>query len=156
MGYNSEMFLSLRDEEVNKAVYFKGKSKKQVIQSAEELASELIESGEVDSADALTKIVKLKDYLDTLEKKLRSDLETEMTSGEKLTKEGVTFQFSEGSRRLNADADPMYQGLKQALKEREDLLKAAEASSQPIYDSEGIEVPKVGYSYTKSSIKITY
>lgn len=156
MGYNADLFLALRDEELNSAVYFKGKSKKEVIQSAEQLADGLLDSGEVDSADALTRIVKLKDYLDVLEKKLRSDLEVEMNPQEKRVVAGVTFQHSEGSKRLNVDQDPMYQALKQALKEREELLKVAQASSAPIYDSEGIEVPKVGYLFTKSSIKITY
>ena len=156
MGYNADLFLALRDEELNSAVYFKGKSKKEVIQSAEQLADGLLDSGEVDSADALTRIVKLKDYLDVLEKKLRSDLEIEMNPQEKRVIAGVTFQHSEGSKRLNSDQDPMYQALKQALKEREELLKVAQVSSTPIYDSEGIEVPKVGYSFTKSSIKITY
>ena len=156
MGYNADLFLALRDEELNSAVYFKGKSKKEVIQSAEQLADGLLDSGEVDSADALTRIVKLKDYLDVLEKKLRSDLEVEMDPQEKRVIAGVTFQHSEGSKRLNSDQDPMYQALKQALKEREELLKVAQVSSTPIYDSEGIEVPKVGYSFTKSSIKITY
>ena len=156
MGYNADLFLALRDEELNSAVYFKGKSKKEVIQSAEQLADGLLDSGEVDSADALTRIVKMKDYLDVLEKKLRSDLEVEMDPQEKRVIAGVTFQHSEGSKRLNSDQDPMYQALKQALKEREELLKVAQASSTPIYDSEGIEVPKVGYSFTKSSIKITY
>jgi L-lysine 2,3-aminomutase len=156
MGYNADLFLALRDEELNSAVYFKGKSKKEVVQSAEQLADAMLDSGEVDSADALTRIVKLKDYLDTLEKKLRSDLESDMVHGEKIVKENVSFQFSEGSKRLNSEQDPMYQALKQAIKEREELLKVAQHSTAPIYDSEGIEVPKVGYSFTKSSIKITY
>lgn len=156
MGYNSDLFLALRDEEINSQVYFNGKSKKEVVLSAEVMAFEMIESGEVDSKDALSKVVKLKDYLDTVEKKLRADLESEMFHGEKHTHHGVTFQYSEGSKRLNYEDDPIYKAIKEMLKSREELLKCAFNSSDMIFDSEGVEVPKVSCSYTKDSVKISY
>lgn len=156
MGANAEMFLSLRDEEVNGQVYFKGKTRKEVIQSAEQFADELLDSGEFNSQEALTRLVKLSDYLTAFEKKLRADIESEMVGNDKLTISGVTMAFSEGSQRMNYKDDPIYAEMQEALKQREELLKVANKSKTPIYDSEGIEIPKITVSFTKSFIKVSY
>lgn len=156
MGFNSDMFLSLRDEEVNGQIFFKGKTRKEVIQSAEQFADELIQSGEFKSDEALTRLVKLNDYITAFEKKLRADIEDDMVGNDKITLSGVTIACSEGSQRINFKEDPIYCELQDALKEREDLLRVALKSSKPIYDNEGIEIPKVSVSFTKSSIKVSY
>lgn len=59
-----------------------------------------------------------------------------------------------GSARPDFTEDHVYNQLKGQLKEREALLKAALKSSTPIYDSEGVEVPKVTVKYTDDSIII--
>jgi hypothetical protein len=156
MGYNSDMFLSLRDEEVNSSVYFQGKSKKEVVQSAEQFADELIQSGEFNSVEALTRIVKLKAFIDTVEGKVREDIASDMVSKESLVSSGVKIEFSEGSMRLNYKDDLVYESLQNQLKQREELLKVAFKSENPIYDHEGVEVPKVSPNYTKPFLKVSY
>jgi hypothetical protein len=42
------------------------------------------------------------------------------------------------------------------LKEREELLKTVLKVENPVYDSEGIEIPKVSTTNRKSSLSITY
>jgi hypothetical protein len=50
----------------------------------------------------------------------------------------------------------MWQQLKHKLQQREDLLKIALKSDDPIYDSEGVEVPKVSVKYASDSLTIIY
>ncbi len=52
--------------------------------------------------------------------------------------------------------DDIYASLEGKLKQRADLLKVASKSDDPIFDSEGCEVPKVSKKFNKSSIVITF
>ena len=52
--------------------------------------------------------------------------------------------------------DEMWQQLKHKLQQREELLKLALKSDEPIYDSEGVEVPKVSVKYASDSWQVKY
>jgi hypothetical protein len=56
---------------------------------------------------------------------------------------GVEFSTMNTGDRYDYAADPIYADIARQLKEREELLKLALKSANPIYDHEGIEVPKV-------------
>jgi len=100
--------------------------------------------------------VKLKAFIDTVESKVRKDIESEMVSKESIVSSGVKIEFSEGSMRLNYKDDLVYESLQNQLKQREELLKVAFKSENPIYDHEGVEVPKVSPNYTKPFLKVSY
>ena len=42
------------------------------------------------------------------------------------------------------------------MQQREELLKLALKSNEPIYDSEGVEVPKVSVKYASDSLQVKY
>ena len=50
----------------------------------------------------------------------------------------------------------MIKQLKHKLSQREELLKLALKSDEPIYDGEGVEVPKVSVKYASDSLSIKY
>jgi hypothetical protein len=50
----------------------------------------------------------------------------------------------------------MWQQLKHKLSQREELLKIALKSDEPIYDSEGVEVPKVSVKFASDSLAVKY
>jgi hypothetical protein len=57
---------------------------------------------------------------------------------------------------INYADDPIYAEMQSQLKEREELLKTVLKVENPVYDSEGIEIPKVSTTNRKSSLSITY
>lgn len=133
-------------------------SKKEIEARALAVVNTYLNSGEEDSMDMLAKVVKLKDFIAVAEKALRGDLEGdfEQTYGKSYVKGGVTYTYSQGSKKLQYKVDDEYERLERELNERKELLKTAEKSSQPIYDGGGVQVPKVPVSYDKSSISIKY
>jgi hypothetical protein len=50
----------------------------------------------------------------------------------------------------------MWSQLKHKLQQREELLKLALKSDETIYDSEGVEVPKVSVKYASDSLTVKY
>ena len=61
-----------------------------------------------------------------------------------------------GRKMIQYQEDPIYEELNKQLKQREELLKTALNQSEPMYDSEGIEVPKVSVKYAKDSIQVKF
>ena len=63
--------------------------------------------------------------------------------------------FSSGGALKDYAKDPVYAGISAQLKERKELLDLAFKSKDPIYDADGVEVPKVPVkSYRKDSLRI--
>lgn len=67
---------------------------------------------------------------------------------------GAEITLKNGSARPNYDDDEVYCALKKSLKQREELLKTALKSSDPIFDKDGVEVTKVSVKYTDDSLII--
>ncbi len=63
--------------------------------------------------------------------------------------------FSSGGVLKDYEKDPVYADLLAQLKQRKELLDLAFKSKDPIYDADGVEVPKVPVkSYRKDSLRI--
>jgi hypothetical protein len=144
--------------EVIKYSDFENLSKKQIESRALEVAKTYIDSGEEDSMDMLLKIIKMKDFISVMETKLRADLEEDFESeyGKSYVKNGAAFTYTNGAKKLQYEEDLEYKELKEKLKQREGVLKAAAASKEMYFDSGGIEVPRVSATFNKSSIQIKY
>ena len=68
---------------------------------------------------------------------------------------GDIASFSSGGALKDYSKDPVYAGISTQLKERKELLDLAFKSKDPIYDADGVEVPKVPVkSYRKDSLRI--
>ena len=78
--------------------------------------------------------------------------EADKYSGKSFEAFGKTFEIRNGGTLLQYEDDPIYAEMKAKLKEREELLKTALKSSDTIYDSEGLEVPKVSVKYKADSL----
>lgn len=138
-------------------IHSEGASKKALLTHSEEFIKELIDSGELNTLDALGKLTKMQDFLGVIEKALRAEAVEELSgTKEPYTSAGVTFQVREGAKRLNGKGDFHLQELEDKVKQRKDLLKIASKDPLPIYDSEGVEVPKVGFTHGADSVTIKY
>ena len=66
-----------------------------------------------------------------------------------------SMSYTTGGTIYNWDKDPVYASIKLMLEQRTELLKTAVKMKDPIFDSEGIEVPKCPIKgYRKDSINV--
>jgi len=147
---SKDLFLQMRAEEVA-TLYSQDFTKKEALLTGKRMVDDLLEKGEVDKHQFTANIVRLKAVIDTIESEIRKHLPEEKYSGF-----GVEFTPVQGGVLLQYEDDPIYADLKKQLKEREELLKVAFKSESEIYDSEGVQVPKVGFNQRKSSITIKF
>lgn len=112
-------------------------SKKELKLKAKEAVTSLLDAGDTDLTRSASNIARLKEVVTELDKQLRPHLEAAEAYGVKITMKNT-------GDRLDYEQDDVYKSLKTQLKEREDILKMAYKTSSPIYDEEGVEIPKVG------------
>jgi hypothetical protein len=141
---SKDLFLQIREQE---AFDFSA-TKKAIIERGQQFVQHVKESGEVDKFELLTKVVRLKEFVNTLDAELRKEF-TEKASGY-----GVELIPVSGRKMLQYAEDPIYADLQAKLKAREELLKVAQSST--IYDDEGIEVPKVSVKYSADSLQVKF
>lgn len=118
--------------------------------TGEQLVNDLLDAGEVDEFKVWSNIVRLKEVATSADKAFRDRLNL----NEANSSNGVTFTPKNGAKSLNYTEDPIYNELVSKVKAREKLLKAAQTSE--VYDADGIEVPKVGVTFAKTSITVKY
>jgi len=138
---DNEFFLMRQEEEGH--FYVPTYAKKEVKQKAIEEVERILDGGHSDLAEAFADVTRLKEYLSTFETELKKHID-EGEYGKEYDVKGATISFRETGDRLDYENDEVYATIKEQLKEREALLKTAYKSKEMIYDSEGVEVPKVG------------
>jgi hypothetical protein len=148
---SKDLFFDMKSEELE-TIYAPDFTKKQAEQTGIDLINKLFEEGNHTPIQVYSNIARLKAVIDSADKAFRERLK--LTSADSYN--GVTFTPKNGSESLNYDEDLVYANLDHRLKQRIELLKYASKSDEPIYDSEGCEVPKVSKKYNKSSIVITF
>ena len=148
---SKELFMSMRAEEMA-TLYDSTFTKKEAIATGKRMVDNILESGEVDKMQFWANISRLNEVIGSVVNECRNNIEVL----EKTTVLGVEFNPTNGGVTLNYKDDPVYLDLFEKLKAREELLKLAYKSKDEIYDSEGIEVPKVSYSNRKSSVTIKF
>lgn len=126
-------------------------TKKELITKAERFAKDLVDSGEHNPQELFSQVVRLKEVINALEGKLRKEIPQESFEAF-----GLKVSYSEGGNSLNYKEDHIVADLERQLKERKDLIKVANSSSQPIYDAEGVQVDKVSTTPRKSSLRVTF
>jgi hypothetical protein len=114
-------------------------------ESGADYARDLMAAGERDPLELIIAARKASEFLGSFIK------EMDPHAREELLKYQGTRELEAGKLELGStgdrpalEEDPVYQEINKKLKERADLLKLARKSSDPVFDSEGIEVPKVG------------
>jgi hypothetical protein len=139
----------MREQEIQTSNFLP--NKKEVEFSAKQFASKLIEAGEVDKYEAFTQAVRMSNALEIIKDEIKSHLPKE-----KHVAFGVEISPISGRTMIQFQDDEMWQQLKHKLQQREELLKLALKSDENIYDSEGVEVPKVSVKYASDSIQVKY
>jgi len=140
MGASSREFLMMREDEHNQ-IYVPSLPKKEVKAKAKEDVIRLLDEGDTDLAEAMIDATRVAEYLTNFVKELRDHIGEEF---DKYEVKGSKFSFRGTGDRLDYDQDEVYASIKESLKQREELLKLAFKSKDMIFDSEGVEVPKVG------------
>ena len=116
-----------------------------------------VEDGEVTALDVFATFKKLERIFDEAKRKVESMAMAEAQKYDKtFVIAGVEFTSKEGSKLLNYDEDFLIRELQEKLKQRQELIKVATASKEPIYDANGIEVTKVSLKPTKSSLSVKF
>jgi len=120
---------------------------------------DLVKNGELNGLDAFAAFKKLEKLFDEAKKAIERYASDEADKyNEKTFKlNNVEFSKRQGYAQYDFEADVVYHNLKHKLKQREDLLKLAIKSDEPIYDHEGVEVQKVTIKgYTKDSLSVKF
>ena len=154
MGANSNEFLMMRMEEESGQMYVPTITKKEIVVKAKDDVKTMVDSGEVDIAEAVIDATRLSEYLKVFVSELRNHVDDKY---DKYECKGVKLTFKGTGDRLDYECDEVYSELKERLKEREELLKLAYKSKNMIFDSEGVEVPRVGLkSASKQTLNINF
>lgn len=151
MGQSKNMLMDMRAEDLA-IMYSNDFSKAKAVETGKKLVETIFDEGIVDELKVFSNIVRLKEVINSADKAFRDRLTLNVTD----SANGVTFTPKNGSKKLNYSEDTFYVELTEKVKEREELLKTAHNSKDVIFDSEGIEVPKVTASFDKSSITIKF
>jgi hypothetical protein len=148
---SKEIFFDMRSEEMQ-TIYSPDFTKKQAELTGLNLVSKIFEAGDQTPIQVYSNIARLKAVIDSADKAFRDRLNLNTVD----SYNGVTFTPKNGAESLNYSEDDVYVSLEAKLKQRSELLKVASKSDDPIFDSEGCEVPKVSKKFNKSSIVITF
>ena len=146
---SKDLFLMMREQEVNTTNFLP--SKKELKKSSLEFANGIVESGDYNITEVYSQALRLKESLTTIESILKDSLPQE-----KFEAYGIKATYRNGGDTINFKDDEVIKQLEKKIAERKELLKVALKSENSIYDSEGIEVPKVSTTPRKSGLSITF
>lgn len=149
MGRTKDLFMMMREREVVTDNFFP--SKRDLTKTAKDFAKEIIDKAEHNPQEIYAQARRLLEVFSILEKEFKSKLPQEDFEAF-----GIRGTYRDGGDRINYSEDDVVRGLEQRLKERKELIKAAMKTSQPIYDSDGVEVSKVSTTPRKSTLAITF
>lgn len=132
-------------------------TKKEMTRQAKELANKIKdeEAGSEQIYKRYSSLRRIKEFVDVLDKELKDSI-TDDQKEKSFHCYGMEFTKVEGRTSLNYADDHEWSELHSKLKEREELLKVAFRSENPIFDSNGIEVTKVSIKPTSDYITIKF
>lgn len=147
---SKDLFLQLREEQISQ-LYPATFTKKEAIYAGSNLASTIIENGNVSKHSALANLIRLDTVISSAIDELKSSV-----SHISVTEMGVDFKPTNGRKMLQYLEDPIWVELNKAVKDREILLNTSLKVDAPVFDNEGIEIPKVSVKYASDSLTIKF
>ena len=126
-------------------------TKKEVVKQTTNFINNLLESGEYNIHELLSQSKRVSESLEVINTEILKRLPQENFEAF-----GLKGTFRNGGEKLNYKEDYMYLELERKLKEREELIKVATYSDEPVYGSDGVEVTKVSSTQIKSSLSISF
>ena len=146
---SKHLFELMREQEIQTSNFLP--TKKEIENSGRSLAKQILSHGEIDKYELFSQAERLA----TVTANIRDEIK-EALPHEKHTAFGIEFCPVSGRTMINFQEDEVWSELKEKLQQREELLKVALKSNDPIYDSEGVEVPKVSKKFAKDSLQAKY
>lgn len=126
-------------------------TKKKAKQLGESLAANIIEEGFLDPHKSLAQLARLAEVTKSAMEVLKNHV-----IDQKINIDNVEFVPNNGRKMPNYEEDSVYVSLEKKLSERKKLLDLAMYAEDPIFDSDGVQVPKISLSYSKSSLTIKF
>jgi predicted DNA-binding protein YlxM (UPF0122 family) len=126
-------------------------TKKQVQANAVEFANRLINNGEHEKLEMFSQAVRIKETINTIYDAIKDSI-----PAEKQIAFGIEINPVNGRQMIQFAEDELWADLNRKLKEREEVLKIALKQTEPLYDSDGCEIPKVSVKYSADSLTIKY
>lgn len=126
-------------------------SKKELELSSKTFAKNLIDAGEIDKISAFAQAERLTTAISNVRDELKASLPRE-----KQTAYGIEINPVNGRQMIQFSEDELWADLNRKLKEREEVLKISLKQTEPLYDSQGCEIPKVSVKYSADSLTIKY
>jgi protoheme ferro-lyase len=124
------------------AFHYPELSKKDIQNIGSQQATELMAAADKDEFGALSFAERTKSFWDSFCDKLREEI-VKQGFDDKFSAHGIEFGTRSTGDAYDWDLDEEYSRIKKQLKEREELLKLAIKSQNPIYDHQGVEVPRL-------------
>lgn len=126
-------------------------TKKELQNSSKAFANKLIFDGEHDLKEAYSQAIRLKESITIVEGIIKDSLPLDNFEAF-----GIKATYRNGGDTINFKDDEVIQQLEKKIAERKELLKVALKSENSIYDSEGVEVPKVSKTPRKSGLSVSF
>lgn len=146
---SKDLFQQMREREIVTNNFLP--TKKEIQTSTKAFAKDIIDSGNYNLQEKYAEIRRFKEAIDILEYEIKSALPEENFEAF-----GIKANYRSGGSVANYSDDITYSQIKKLLDDRKTLLDAALKTDETIYDSEGVEVPKVSKTERKSSLSITF
>ena len=126
-------------------------SKKELELSSKTFAKNLIDAGEIDKVEAFAQAERLATAISNVRDELKASLPRE-----KQIAFGMEINPVSGRQMIQFSEDELWADLNRRLKEREEVLKISLKQTEPLYDSQGCEIPKVSIKYAADSLTVKY
>ena len=126
-------------------------SRKELELSSKTFAKNLIDAGEIDKVEAFTQAERLATAISNVRDELKASLPRE-----KQIAFGMEINPVSGRQIIQFSEDELWVDLNRKLKEREEVLKISLKQTEPLYDSQGCEIPKVSIKYAADSLTVKY
>jgi hypothetical protein len=146
---SKDLFQLMRQQEIDTQNFLPNKLEIQL--SAKTFIKEVLDAGEIDKIELLAQAKRMGEALDVINAELLKVLPQENFEAF-----GLKGTFRSGGETINYKDCEVWNDINRELKEREELLKLALKSQNEIYDSAGVQVPKVSTTPRKSSMAISF
>jgi hypothetical protein len=147
MGTNKDLFMMLREQEIQTSNFLP--NKKEIQFSAKKFITDILDEGDTDKFELLAQAKRMLEALDVITAEL-----VKVIPQENFEAYGLKGTFRSGGDTINYAEDAIYATLKKDLDDRAELLKLA--LKQPAFDAYGNDVPKVSTTPRKSSLAISF
>lgn len=147
MGANKDLFMLMREQEIQTSNFLP--NKKEIQFSAKTFITNVLEAGETDKFELLAQAKRMLEALDIINTEL-----LKVIPQENFEAYGLKGTFRSGGDTVNYSDDAIYSTIKKDLDDRAELLKLA--LKQDVIDGYGNNVPKVSTTPRKSSLAISF